>query len=215
MNDVLWSILIPTLSSRREKLRRLLDVLLPQAEEDGCVEVVALHNDGEKPLAEYRQALLEDARGEYLSFVDDDDLVAADFVAAVTAAMYTRPDFIAFEAAYYRDGRFDSCVRTGLQYQTWRDDGDRRDRDVTHLNPVRAELARQADFRAPSEGAEDWSYVSALRPLLKTQADTGKLLYHYHHNSSDSVQHHLPPHAHAPRLEVASPAFRWHEWSTG
>jgi hypothetical protein len=82
-------------------------------------------------------------------------------------------------------------------------------RDITQINPVRTELARTADFRARSDGAEDWSYVSQIRPLLKTQADTGRVLYHYFHDPADSNQYALAPHAEYPRLEVDSPCFRW------
>lgn len=214
--DLLYSILIPTLSSRRDKLRRLLDVLLPQAEAHGGVEIVGLHNDGERPLAEYRQALLDDARGEYLSFIDDDDLVETDFISAVTAAMETGPDYVAFWNAFYRDGQLSGPpVRTGIHYGSWYDDGEQRIRDVVHVCPVRTEIARKADFRRESEGSEDWSYVSQLRPLLKTEAYIDRVLYHYYWSSTDSVQHHLGVHAYAPRLEVDSPVFRWHEMSTG
>ena len=51
-------------------MRRHIRHLLP------CAQV---HCEG-------RQALLEDARGDYVSFVDDDDMVEPDFVPAVTAA---------------------------------------------------------------------------------------------------------------------------------
>jgi Glycosyl transferase family 2 len=213
----LYSILIPTLASRRQKLRLLLDVLLPQVEgQAGCVEIVALHNNGEKSLAEYRQALLEDARGAWLSFVDDDDMVADDFVPSITEALVSQdPDFVAFRALLYSDGarRGPEC-RTGIQYGSWHDTAEAYIRDVTHLNPVRATIAKQADFRTESAGAEDWSYVSQVRPLLRTQAVVNKILYHYYHSSGDSAQHGLAPHTFSPRLEVSSPAFRWHPWST-
>jgi len=82
-------------------------------------------------------------------------------------------------------------------------------RDITQVNPVRTRIARQADFRAKSDGAEDWSYVSQVRPLLKTQATVGRVLYHYFHDPADSNQYGLAPHTGLPRLEPASPCFRW------
>ena len=212
----LWSILTPTLSSRQAKFLDLMSVLLPQAEADGRVEVVALHNDGERSIAEYRQALLEDARGDFISFADDDDMVEPDFVAAVTAAMEGWPDYIAFWHAYYVDGfREPRPVVTGIQHGHWHDTADALIRGVTHINPVRSVIARHADFRRPSEGLEDWSYVTAIRPLLRTQAEIPRVLYHYRHSPGDSVQYGLAPHAFAPRPAISSPAFRWHERSTG
>ena len=217
MTGPLWSILTPTLSSRQAKFLALMAVLLPQAEADGRVEVVALHNDGAYSIAEYRQALLEDARGDYVSFVDDDDTVEPDFVATVTAAMEGAPDYVAFQHAYYVNGnREPRPVVTGIQYEHWHDTPEAMIRGVTHINPVRAAIARQADFRRPSEGRlEDVSYVEAIIPLLKTQAEIPRVLYHYRHNPADSVQYRLAPHAYAPRPVISSPAFRWHDWSTG
>jgi glycosyltransferase involved in cell wall biosynthesis len=215
--DLLWSVLVPTLSSRQAKFLDLMGVLLPQCEADGRVEVVGLHNDGERTIAEYRQALLEDARGEYLSFFDDDDGPEPDFVPAVTEAMEGRPDFVAFRVAYYENGVLESRPTvTGLQHDRWHDTDTAMIRDITHINPVRSVLAKRADFRVQfGDGKEDWSYRSALRPLLETQAEIDRILYHYRHDTGDSVQFKLRPHAHAPRPVIDSPAFRWHPWSTG
>lgn len=213
----LWSIGIATLASRREKLARLLAVLLPQCEADGRVEVLGFWDNGERTLAVKRQATVVQARGEYLSFVDDDDMVDPGFVEAVTACMAPgpvapAPDYVAFEHAYYVSGvRQPVRILTGLQYASWVDDAASGVlyRDVTQVNPVRTQVARQADFRVKSEGAEDWSYVSQVRPLLKTQTVIGRVLYHYFHDPADSNQYGLAPHTGLPRLEPASRCFRW------
>jgi glycosyltransferase involved in cell wall biosynthesis len=208
----LWSILIATLSAREDQLAALLAVLLPQCEADGRVEVVGLHNDGEHPLAVYRQALLDAAAGDYVSFVDDDDQVDGEFVPAVTAAMAADPDYVAFSHAYYADGRRHPLpVVTGISYGGWYDTAEALIRDVTQINPVRRSIAQQADFTSPSEGAEDWSYVKQIRPLLRTQADTGRLLYHYYWNSQDTNQRRLAPPGRRPRPVISSPCFRWIE----
>jgi hypothetical protein len=216
-NDILWSILTPTLSSRQAKFLGLMGALLPQCEADGRAEVVALHNDGERTIAEYRQALLEDARGDYVSFADDDDMIEPDFVASVAAAMDGYPDYVAFRVAYSSDGRPEPRPTvTGIQYDGWYDTDTAMIRDVSHICPVRSVIAKRADFRVRhGDGLEDWSYVSDVRPLLRTQAEIPRVLYRYRHDPHDSVQFGLKPHAHAPRPAIGSPAFRWHEWSTG
>jgi hypothetical protein len=216
-----WSILIATLGSRQEKLKRLLDVLLPQAEASGQVEVVALRNSGERSIGRLRQVLLEDARGRYASFVDDDDMVAEDLVPVVLEAMAGSPDYVAFRHAYYENGVLDPrVVITGIQHGGWFDVPEAYYRDVTHVNPVRTELALEAGFRDQGSG-EDTAYADRLRPLLRSQAEIDRVLYHYFHDWSDSTQVGLPPQVllrrcrYMRRLQVASPAFRWHAWSTG
>jgi hypothetical protein len=222
-----WSILIATLSSRQDKLRRLLDVLLPQAEKDGNTEVVALHNFGERHIGDYRQRLLESARGEYVSYVDDDDMVEDDFVPVVMEAMAGQPDYIAFQHAYYEDGlRCPLPVITGLELGGWynillsldrlgvgsrgyREPG--MYRDVTHINPVKASIARQAIFGTWPGRPDDLRYVETIRRVARTQVVIPRVLYHYYHSSADSVQYGLPEQPRIPPLEVDSPAFRW--WS--
>ena len=97
---VFWSILIPTIARRRVKFAALLDVLLPQAERAPArVEVVALHNNGERPLPEIRQALVDAAAGRYLSFVDDDDMVVPSYVNDIAFALLENPgaDSVGFQ----------------------------------------------------------------------------------------------------------------------
>lgn len=210
--DILWSILCPTMSRRQVKFLHLMDTLLPQAERDGRVEVVALHNDGERPLGDYRQALLEDARGEYTSFADDDDMVAADFVPTVTALMAARLDVVAFTVEYTAP-RIGPVPSYNSIVSECRDTGGAFWRDFTHVQPVRADLARKGDFR--TGWPEDAAWGDTVKRHLMTEALTRRVLYYYRHDPADSVQFRLPPHAHLPRPQIASPAFRWHEWSTG
>jgi glycosyltransferase involved in cell wall biosynthesis len=214
MNAPLWSILIPTLANRTDLLGELLAVLLPQAEADGRVEIVALFNHGDRPVGVLRQELLEAARGEYISFVDDDDMVEPDYVPAITAAMGTRPDFIAFEHAYYVDGVRQPCrIVTGIGYDGWHD-GYANDgwlllvRDVTHINPVRRDVALRARFPGQRSG-EDYAYIAQLRPLLRSQVSIGRVMYHYRHRPRDSAQHALGDAPAQPRPGIGSPCFRW------
>lgn len=213
-----WSILCPTLAPRRDRFLRLMDVLLPQAEQyPGEVEVVALFNYGQ-PLQALRQELLNSARGEFVSFVDDDDLVSEDFVAAVLRALQAQPDadYVAFRHAYYQRGRlYPLPVVTGLQYSGWYNTSDALVRDITCINPVRTELARQAGFERPAGRYEDRGYVQALRPRLadRKQAVIEKVLYHYYHDPSDSASRFSARSGSGPRPQLASPAFRWHPLS--
>jgi hypothetical protein len=209
VTSCLWTICIPTLASRHDKLKGLLEILLPQAEPHAVVEVVGLHNNGELPLSRYRDELLTDARGRYVSFVDDDDLVAPDFVDSILRAMLkSAPDIVTFNYNYYGSRE---CVQfTGnLDYGCWHDTAYTRCRDVTHLFPARTTLARQCSFGPDSSNGEDVHYADMLRLLLRTQERIGRVLYHYRYNPADSSQASLPPHTWEPRLEVSSPAFRW------
>lgn len=215
-----WSICILTVTSREQRFLALADELLSQIGPGGRpVEVVALRNPGGLTMPEVgalRQALLDDAQGEFVSFVDDDDWVERDYVSAVMHALSCAPepvDFVAFWHAYHRNGfREPRPVVTGLQHGGWYDTPQELVRDITHINPVRTAIARKAGFRA-TEGAEDYPYDAALRELLKDsrQVEIRRVLYYYFHSDASSVQNgSVPVVEPGPRPAILSPFFRWH-----
>jgi hypothetical protein len=205
-----WSILIASLSRRRERVAALLAGLLPAAEaQQGRVEIIVAVNDGVPALGEIRQALLLAAAGEYVSFVDDDDQVAADFIPAILAEL-PGPDCVGFEVAWYEAGVRQVPCYCSIRYPAWRNDERALYRNLTHVQPVRAALARAGDFRA--SWPEDQAWVARVAPLLATETYLDRVMYHYRHDPADSViAGHLPPHAHLPRPDIASPYLRWLE----
>jgi hypothetical protein len=72
------SILIATLGERKDRFTALVDKLVSQANDD--VEIIAYFNNGELPLGDIRQALVDEAVGQYVCFIDDDDVLVVDHV---------------------------------------------------------------------------------------------------------------------------------------
>jgi glycosyltransferase involved in cell wall biosynthesis len=207
---VKWSILIPTIGYRQSRFLGLVGMVLSQITGDD-VEIVALHNNGEKPVGVYRQVLLDAARGEYVSFIDDDDAVADDYVPVILAALEAGPDVVGFETIYTRDGGLPVRVLNSI-VNTPRDDwaAGVLYRDLTHVQPVRADLARIGDF---SQGwPEDFTWRGGVRPHVKAEVYLDRVLYYYRHSSSDSVQAGMLPNMPKPgRVEIDSPHFRYVE----
>lgn len=226
---MLWSILIATLAYRQDKLLELLDGLLPQVI-DADIEVVALRNYGRYSIGAYRQALLDNARGEYVSFVDDDDLVAGSYVADISAELRGGCDVVGFSQVI--TGL--PGVRGRLSVDYWEapsvavmyDGYPTYLRYVNHLTPVRAEVARKAGFDKLKYG-EDQAYSQRLHALLDgaRSAYIEKPLYTYRWSSMDTsassvndffmvpvaIQHQRRKRRPPPPLGYAS--FRWHPWS--
>ena len=198
---MLLSVLICTLVRREDRFLHLLGTLLPQAEAfPGRVEVVALQNGGEKSLAEYREALLRDARGKYLCYVDDDDAVADCYIAELVSALDQDPDVVAFDQ--FCTGIGASLTRFGLEHEgaPWHpvmSDGQLAYlRAYSHVQPIRSEIARQGSFIrscAPGYTGEDVNFAQSVLPLLRErgsrQARIGQVLYSYLWRSAgDSTQ---------------------------
>ncbi len=176
-----WAILVPTIPRRRAQLERLLSVLLPQvADWNGMVHVVGWLNTGQPRIAEIRDDMLtyaDDVLGaEYVSFVDDDDMISEDYVYEIMKAINSgRPDHIGFWLDYWKDGQFRSRVEHSFRHSAWGHSwggrpygGENRElklwRDFTHIDPMKTSWARKGRFvRAGKMQAEDRKWCRQLR----------------------------------------------------
>lgn len=177
-----WSILILTQPSRKLFLARLMDVLRPQLENilgwARDVEVVAKEFDKRYSLGYNRQLMIDAARGEYVCFVDDDDLVAEDYVSRILPLL-DGADYIGFQLQCYMDGAPFSRTYHSLKYDRWWNDEKGYYRDISHVNPIRRELALKA-WMSGGHG-EDSRWATDLRKLgvVKTENYVDDIMYHY------------------------------------
>jgi hypothetical protein len=184
------SILICTLPSRRAQLEWLLEHLYQQVINDTPCRVEILVDDRRGiSVGMKRQALLERARGRYISFVDDDDIVPHNYCRRVVDELtYTDVDSVSLEGVMTTDGQKPQRFIHSMHVEEWHTKDGVFMRNSNHLNPVRRELALQAGFGDENCG-EDHSYSKRLKPLVKTEADMGEApLYFYAFRPSASVQ---------------------------
>jgi len=208
-----WTILVPTLGQREHLFARLMSVLLPQLDEyEGRVRVLAWRNNGQPSISEIRDALLAAAGTDYVSFVDDDDLVPEYYVAEIVKALHERPDHVGFKIKYTTNDQHGEIVDHSLRWGKWgRTLDGQLHRDVTHIDPIKTELAQRAQFYARRGRAEDRVWVKKVRPHLATETYIDKIMYYYLYRDDttawrepDKIQHV------AGRPHVDSPYFAWH-----
>jgi len=174
-----WSILILTMPERKELLWRLLNCLAPQVEKFPLVETYIKTSKKDVSVGDQRQQMLEKASGEYVCFVDDDDLVASDYVEKIYPLL-DGVDYIGFPVHTYRDGAFFAAAYHSLKHKSWNSSKMYAERDLSHLNPIRRELALQGKF----EGGygEDTRWAMRMRDLgiVKTEHYVPDVMYFYH-----------------------------------
>lgn len=178
-----WSILIPSVVTRGELLNRLVERLAPQIERaNGQVEVVVFWNNFERQIGKLRQMMLEDARGEYVNFIDDDDLVSEDYVETILPLL-DGVDYIGFKVAFYENGQKNSLpVIHSMTCESWHETGEGFYRRAVHTNPIKKELALQGryDLSDYTKGIpEERVYHDNVSPLLKTEHFIDKELHIY------------------------------------
>lgn len=174
------SILIPTMHKRAHFLKRLMRVLSPQCNaHPGRVELLTSTDNGEAPIGVKRNTLMAEAKGRYLAFVDDDDLVSTDYVSKILTAIQSTHDVCGIEGVMTWDGtnpeRFVCSMRNG---PVWRKENGVYLRPPNHLCPVKRELALKSTF-PPLDFAEDKAYTDGLFPHLRTQEMIFGAVYFY------------------------------------
>lgn len=229
-----WEILIPTIGRRRRKFLRLWESLRAQVEQYPTIAVLAYYNNGERPLGQIRQALVEASASDYISFVDDDDQVPTFYVEKVAQAVneYAAhaglewgatghwpdggthlPDQVGWRMQHYADGVPSKPTYHSIRYTHWWDDERGYYRDHSHLNPIRRKIAIGcADFRL-GDPPEDVGWADQIRGNVKTEAYIPDefVMYHYF-SSGDSTWR--PGSVSADpaysRPVIEHPQFRWH-----
>lgn len=214
-----WAILVPTLGERRALFERLMGVLLPQLDPyHGRVRVIGWLNNGRPGLPEIRHRMLTEAGTDYVSFVDDDDLVSRDYVDEVMSALGQEPDVVGFQVQCYSNGVPTAVAHHSIRHGHWVNLPDRFLRDVSHLNPVRRKIAMTADFRRAKPGQpEDRAWADQIRRggLLRTEVVIPRIMYHYLYSTGrkagDGSRARQPRliRESAGRSEITSPHFTW------
>lgn len=189
------SICIPALASRTDSLMRLVWSIQAQPRSNE-VEILIATDAGNGIVGDKRNRLVASAAGAYIAHIDDDDLVAPNYVPAILAAIDANPGV---DVVVLRGRR---THRGGLpveyDYRVGGVDGEFDPEGVlwrtpNHLCPMRADLAKAQPFPATQHG-EDLAWGAAMKKALTTEARAGlpgEVLYHYRYDPVKAVR---PPH---------------------
>ncbi|MBO0676796.1 glycosyltransferase [Mycolicibacterium sp. S2-37] len=167
-----WTIAICTVREREGLLLRLLNVLEPQLYDD--IEVIIADQDW--PLATKRQWCLDMANGEYFNFIDDDDLIPVNYVDRIYPLL-DGVDYIGFQVQFYYNGDPWKPTYHSLRYGTHCIKADEHAfyRGVSHLNPIRTEIAREGTYFGGYGEDNRWS--EQVNPVTEHYID--QVMYHY------------------------------------
>lgn len=146
------------------------------------VEVIALIDNKKIMLGDKRNDLVNMAQGEYVVFVDDDDRVEKDYISSLLEAATTDPDVIVFNVSVSINGNPPKICLYSKDFEKDMTFEDKYLRLPNHLCCTKKELAMQVKF-LPIKYGEDADYSKRLKPLLKTQVEIDRVLYHYDFNS--------------------------------
>ena len=131
------------------------------------------------PVGENRERLRQESRGEYICFVDDDDLVPPDYVSCILPLL-DGVDYVGFNVEQRVNDSFHCIEQRSLRFNgVSRDNIGGYFRDLSHLNPMRRQLALQVPMHGFPE--EDTRWANGIRDLgiVKTEHYIDHTLYYY------------------------------------
>jgi hypothetical protein len=185
-HGIKWSILILHEPGRSALLERLMAALRPQVQGKDDVEIIVRPFDKGLDLGSNRQAMIEAAKGEYVSQIDDDDLVADNYVSTIYPLL-DGIDYIGFQLQMYMDGDKQVPTFHSLRYKEWSGDSKGWYRDISHVNPMRRELALQVPMRGgPGEDAR-WAAELRNKGVVKTEHYISEIMYLYYFRSNKAA----------------------------
>lgn len=179
-----WSILICTLDERAEQFARLYKKLQQQIEQNNLqnqVEVLFfLDKRGEHTVGSKRNSLIQQSRGAYVNFIDDDDDIHDEYVKMIFNKLSNKPDCVSLVGIITFNGNHPATFIHSIKYKTYFQTDGNYYRPPNHLNPIKRIIACQFLFPTISYGEDtDWAMQIAKTNLLKTEEEIKTPYYFY------------------------------------
>jgi hypothetical protein len=172
-----WDILICSIVHRTEMLAVLLAEFDRQLQPGVGVHVY--RDNIEIEYGDKCAVLLDSSDADYVSFFDDDDWPADDFVSAICEALEQQPDYVGFDVHYTEDGVDQVPVHHSLQHPGWVNNPEALYRDIVHFNPIRRELANEGRWFGGSHADRRWADDVRMASNVKTEVYIDRELMHY------------------------------------
>ena len=185
--SILWTIGILHLPKRANLYNSLISELNKQIKNcnaENKIEILTETDNGENSVGKKRNNIIDKAKGEYVCFIDDDDMITEIYVSKTLKALETKPDvveLVGFLPKYNLPfihnlncgGHF---KKDGIQFRT-----------PNHLNTIKTEIARQVRYQEISHGEDqDYSHRLWASELMKTESLIGERMYIYQFNPAVS-----------------------------
>lgn len=176
------SVLICTIPGRYRLLKSLQEDLARQSK-DYDVEILTDPRPG--TIGAKRQRLLELAKGEYVTFIDDDDDINPQYIKLIFANMGC--DVIGFEGEITTNGRNKKRFTISMHHPYEEKNGVYY-RYNNHLSPVRREIALKIGYKDISFG-EDFDYAMRLKEsgLVTTEKYIYTPMYFYRYRTNKKL----------------------------
>jgi glycosyltransferase involved in cell wall biosynthesis len=184
------SVLIPTMNSRKNLFKKVLQEVERQIREtpEIRVEVLWEADDGQLTLGQKRNILVDRCTGKYHCFIDDDDILARDYLKTFVPMITSGVDYdcASFVGAHYKRGMFNKLFNHSLKFKEWYETDDRFIRSVSPMNLIKTDIVRQVRYK-DIRNTEDHEFSKRLMASgllnLEYEINPDYPIYHYIDNA--------------------------------
>lgn len=175
------SVLIATIDSRKYKFDALVKYLNEIKTDD--VEILSICDNKEMNIGYKRNLLLQQSKGAYVCFIDDDDMIPYDYFTKVFEGIEQNVDCIGFLVRLTGWASYPIICSLSNQWNGWFSDfgGYKYVRCPNHLSPMKREHALAIGYPNNKRTGEDADFSLRLKAsgLIKTEHYIPKIMYDY------------------------------------
>lgn len=183
-----FSILIPTVPNRLTTFYpRLVTSLQEQIKTRDDIEILCLYDNKKRTVGQKRNALLNLAQGEFLTFIDDDDRIAEDYIESIMNTIYANPtaDCIVFDCITTINVTEKTTYSKYSKDFQYSEVGDQWRGKPAHTMVWKSSIAKKHMFPNINNG-EDINWVVRACQEIKNEVRIDKVLYFYDFNSKNT-----------------------------
>lgn len=188
-----WSILIPTIPGRDAGVNRLVETIrekvariCPSLRYQICINF----DNKEMSIGMKRQALLDEAKGKYTSFIDDDDEITDAYIEDLWAMLQGGYHTMRLWGQMSQYRFVHSTEMTLSSPMATRGEPPVFQRPPNHLNPMLADVAKLIPFKNAVYGEDlDWTLTLFRTGYLQSEYRSDPSRTHYIYNLGSRVVH--------------------------
>lgn len=177
------TIMICTIAERKRIFNYLLEELNKQKSRSS-LRVEIIYDNRERPvtIGEKRQSLVNLAKGKYCCFVDDDDIVSANFISIYEPMIRSENNYDCsiFRGMYVHDGKIMKPFIHSLKYNAWTEDAEGYYRCPNHLNLIKTYIAKSIRYMGINMYEDRYYSLNLTKSgLLRTEYEHNEIQYYY------------------------------------